>query len=238
MRIFHFSDTHGYHEQVEFEDDLKSIDVIVFSGDESNYRNEAFNEAEFYSFIDWYGKIDHPHKLMIPGNHSTYIYNNEKQAKEECEKRGIRLLIHESYTIDNVEFYGEPYTKQFGSWVYTASERTLHDIYDEIPTNTNVLISHGPPRGILDLAQDVRNGEVISVGSDSLAAVITYKLFRLKAVLFGHIHSHVSKYINNGIVYENGDKYVNENILVYSNASGVVDGDFSKLVHKGHIVEI
>jgi 3',5'-cyclic AMP phosphodiesterase CpdA len=51
MKIFHVSDTHGLHHQINIPND---IDVLAFTGDESNHRDPYRNEAEFYDFAEWF----------------------------------------------------------------------------------------------------------------------------------------------------------------------------------------
>lgn len=47
LRVLHISDTHGFHDLLSIPQD---IDVLAFTGDESNRRDPHLNEAEFYDF--------------------------------------------------------------------------------------------------------------------------------------------------------------------------------------------
>ena len=78
MRILHLSDTHCLHSKLTIPE---NIDVIIHSGDESNYRNVIFNEPEFYDFLEWYIKLEIPNKIFVAGNHSSYIEENEPYVK-------------------------------------------------------------------------------------------------------------------------------------------------------------
>lgn len=50
LRVLHLSDTHGFHDLLNVPQD---IDVLAFTGDESNRRDPYFNEAEFYDFAEF-----------------------------------------------------------------------------------------------------------------------------------------------------------------------------------------
>jgi hypothetical protein len=62
-------------------------------------------------------------------------------------------LENDGITIDGVSFWGSPYTPEFMNWAFMyprsgAGKR----IWDLIPSPLDVLITHGPPRGILEKA--------------------------------------------------------------------------------------
>jgi hypothetical protein len=45
--------------------------------------------------------------------------------------------------------YGSPMTPQYGNWVFQY--RRIRDVWrDTIPDGTDILLTHGPPRGHLD----------------------------------------------------------------------------------------
>lgn len=224
MVVYHFSDTHGFHKGVN----IPECDVVVFSGDESNYRDVYRNEQEFYDFLDWYGNVDHPHKLFIPGNHSSYIYSNERIVKRKMLEKGITYLNKTSVSIQGIHFYGDPLTPTFGDWFFMCKRETINRHWEIIPESTNVLITHGPPKGILDLSYN-RKHELEFCGDSALLKQIK-KLSSIKAVLFGHIHD-CEGIENHGVLLRGG--------VTYSNGTCVKDGRFDLgLFHQGNLIKI
>ena len=73
-----------------------------------------------------------------------------------------------------------------------------------IDSDTNILISHGPPSGILD---DTFHGN--SAGCQAMMQRI-YNLEHLKAHIFGHIHECFGQEEHNGV------KFVNASICTFS----------------------
>ena len=79
--------------------------------------------------------------------------------------------------------------------------------YAKIPTDIDILITHSPAYGILDLDDGINDGseEILS----KLAEL------NLKAHLFGHIHRQHGITKQNGIIFSNGaimnDNYTNLN---------------------------
>ncbi len=99
-------------------------------------------------------------------------------------------LDQESAEIRGIKFYGSPYTPKFYAWGYQYERGPeAHAHWASVPEDTHVLISHGPPRGILDAAHDHVNGAgMIPVG----CAALLKRVLDVKPQLhvFGHIHDH------------------------------------------------
>ena len=68
MKLLHISDTHGFHEMYPMER-FNDIDVVVHSGDCSNYRDPYRNEPEVRAFIAWYRDVPVKDKIYVAGNH-------------------------------------------------------------------------------------------------------------------------------------------------------------------------
>lgn len=226
MRIFHISDTHGFHKQLNMP--KEEIDVMVFTGDESNHRSPHLNEKEFYNFINWYAEIPISTKIFIAGNHSSYVFHNEKQVRKECKDRGISYLNKDEITIGGVTFYGDPIVPRFGDWLFMTGRDKINKHWELIPDDVNVLLTHTPPKNVLDLSRDM-DGRLEMCGCSALNKKIK-KLKHLKVSCFGHIHNN-KDIINTGIREINGVKF--------SNGASVLDGGFDKgVIFHGNIIEI
>ena len=223
MKIWHISDTHTWHDMLTVPVD---IDVVVFSGDCSNPRNPYENEPEVRDFLKWFSGLEIPHKIMIAGNHDSSIERGLVD-KKTIEALGIHYLFNSSVTISGVNFWGSPYTPTFGQWSFNMSRAKLDRVWQTIPENTDVVIIHGPPQGILDLARD-REGDLEMCGCSAL----TKSMARIqpKAMLFGHIHNSRCGILNQGIL----KRYD----TIFSNASCVTDGKFGRLSSNGNKITI
>lgn len=215
MNIYHISDTHQQEKSLIIPD-VKSIDVMVHTGDATNHRNPLFNEEEFYKFIDWYKRIYVEHKIYVAGNHSSFIYHNKKEARKALERENIIYLDKEEVTIDGVKFYGDPTSPNFGNWFYMADRSKMWKHWALVPDDVNVLLTHTPPKGVLDLSYN-RDGYLEFCGCMSLYKKCQ-ELGLLKAVCYGHIHDSRQIQTNHGVYIKDG--------IQYSNAACVTDGRF------------
>lgn len=183
MRIVSISDLHAKHRHIE----VPKGDTIICAGDISN-------KGEFEiikDFIFWFKDLPHKNKILIFGNHELGMDKPSKKKKEilkYIEEFGIHYLEDSSIIIDNIYFYGSPYTPFFHNWAWNLPRdgKELAQKWGAIPNQTNVLITHGPPYQILDLApRGFFDHE--HTGCKLLSERI-WELPNLKAHVFGHIH--------------------------------------------------
>ena len=224
MKIWHISDTHGLHGQLQVPD---GIDVVVHSGDASNYLDPYRNESELRAFIDWFAALPIPTKVFVPGNHDTSL---EKGliTRELIEHRKIHLLINEEKEIGGLRFWGSPFTPRYGSWSYMKDRGTINRIWEHIPAGIDVLITHGPPYGVLDATYNHHN-KVELVGCSALAKRVTKVEPRF--MLFGHVHS--TKDIRNA-----GIRTIADYPTQFSNGSCCDDGKMGTVTSHGNIIEV
>lgn len=229
MKILHISDTHGFHNQLPL-DRFNDIDVVIHSGDCSNWKDTARNSNEVFDFLEWYMTIPVKHKIYVAGNHDTSI-EKRIHKKENFTDRNIIYLEHEEITIDGVNFFGSPYTPTFGEWSFMKKREKINREWELIPHYTNVLIIHGPPKGIRDLSFD-RNNNLEMCGCSALFKRCMALKDNLKLVAFGHIHDMDG-------VYNQGVSTFYHVQTIFSNAACVHDGRFDLgLTSYGNIIEI
>jgi len=114
-------------------------------------------------------------------------------------------LQDEEVVIDGIKFYGSPWQPEFMNWAFNLPRgEKLAEVWSHIPDDTDVLITHCPPYGKLDLVINEysdENGEM--VGCKDLAERIM-SLKKLKLHVFGHIHcSHGECFDQNSVHYVN-----------------------------------
>ncbi len=189
MKIVAISDTHSYHREVTIPDG----DVLVFAGDLSR---GAGTPQEIKDFNTWLGELPHKHKIMIPGNHDFPFQTMPSMAPYLITKAD--LLIDQEIVIDGVKFYGSPWQPWFHDWAYNLDRgEPLREKWAKIPDDTDVLITHGPPHGILDV---VRRGGM-NVGCEDLAKRVVE--IAPKVHIFGHIHESYGQLDFGGTLYVN-----------------------------------
>lgn len=185
MKIISISDSHTYHRQLEIPDG----DILVHAGD-ITFRGEF---DVLIDFNKWLGELPHSRKLVIAGNHDI-IYETKNAYARSLITNGT-YLQDSSIVIDGIKFYGSPWTPRFFDWAFNADRGSaIRKIWNKIPNDTNVLITHGPAFGSLD---EVPSG--MHVGCSDLKDRIA-ELSDLKLHICGHIHhSYGIKAISNPI---------------------------------------
>lgn len=171
MKIVCVSDTHGKHGQVRVPDG----DVLIHAGD-LTLMGQKF---EYESVAEWLNNLPHKVKVVVAGNHDFAIHKLISLLAPS-----VVYLENFGVAIDGVNFWGSPVTPRFGVWAYMAERgEAIRKYWDEIPESTDVLITHGPPYGLLD--QTVP-GHSEHLGCKDLRDAI----FRVnpKVHVFGHIH--------------------------------------------------
>lgn len=183
MKIVALSDTHGFHYNLK----LPEADVIIHSGDFCKYGRED----EFIDFVHWFSKVPIQHKILVAGNHDMCLdpAKNTKASylKSHCIPKNIHYLENTGVEIDGVNFWGSPFTPIFGSWAFMRERgRAISKIWNEIPKNTHILITHGPPYGHGDLAPPHFTQYQPNAGCFELLK----KIIEVDPIyhFFGHIH--------------------------------------------------
>lgn len=142
--------------------------------------------------IDWLNTLDHPHKIVIAGNHDTYLDPRSRRtlAKEDTEPGlnwgNIHYLQHRKIDLAfpqrggrKLKIYAAPQIPAEGhpDWAFTYPHD--EDAWTEtVPSDIDILVTHGPPLWHLDL---------YGLGCRWLLS----ECWRVKPKLhvFGHVHS-------------------------------------------------
>ena len=221
MKSWIFSDSHSHHGFINVP---KDIDLAIFAGDCGTVRDPYMNANGVRDFLEWYNSLEIKFKIFVAGNHDTSI---ERGLVDPKQYPSIIWLNHESTVIEGIKIFGSPFQPSFGDgWAYNVKRAKLHDYWKDIPTDTDILITHGPPYGILDLTES-GEAKLQHVGCSSLFKRI--KAIEPKFSIFGHIHNE-SEGINSGIFKPTGMK------TTFINAC-VVDLRY-ELVNDGIVIEI
>jgi predicted phosphodiesterase len=196
MLIGFISDTHTKHKQIDFKDNYP--DVLIHAGDASNTRDTFLNRIELLQFLEWYHDLPIPYKIFCAGNHDVFAERHRHEFKEiiKVDYPSIIYLEDEEYILEtpkgNLKLFASPKTPSFGQgWAFNVNRSRLPNFWDKaIPEDLDILITHGPPRGILD-----RTGNE-NVGCSGLLNTIIER--KPKICVFGHLHDEERIY-NNGV---------------------------------------
>lgn len=188
MKIAFISDTHGHHGKLG--PAPEGIDLLIHCGD---FMNGGKSYIEILEFNSWLGELGFPTDkiLVCAGNHDILFDEYHIASSPEQAREARRLLNNcvylqdESATIKGVKFYFSPWTPFFMGWGFNVNRGAeIKEFWDKIPEDTNVLVTHGPPYGILD---QPKPGRTDHVGCEDLNNRVQ-QLPNLKVHAFGHIH--------------------------------------------------
>ncbi len=186
MRIVALSDTHNQHWNMS----VPEGDILIHAGDFSFQGSQR----EVLDFNEWMGTLPHTYKVLVPGNHEVGLDQHMEHARALLGN--VDYLLEDSgVTIEGVKIWGSPYTPEFGNWAFQYSEREGAVRWNQIPDGLDILVTHGPPRMILDY-----NGSE-AVGCKSLLEITQQR--KPRHHIFGHIHECYGDATINGIHYHN-----------------------------------
>jgi len=200
-----FSDTHNLHEGVK----LPKCDIAIFNGDYSG----RGNKFETLNFLRWYNKQDQcKYKVMVPGNHDICFdprHNGETHSQnwlDNMKKQfsNIIILNNNMVDIENVKIWGSPVTPWYHGerWGHNMHEDEIHKIWETIPPNIDIVVTHGPVYGILDKVTDLETKKGKHVGCKILKDVLINRV-KPQFHLCGHIHEGYGSTSGYGTVFIN-----------------------------------
>ena len=175
MRIVCISDTHNMHADVE----VPEGDLLLHAGDMTG----RGTSREIKAFALWFATQPHRHKVLIAGNHDFLFEGSPERARALVEAPGVTYLEDSETEIEGLKIWGSPWQPWFHDWAFNLERGAqLKKRWAKIPDDVELLITHGPPFGVLD--QVARGGH--SVGCEELSLRLAELSVGLH--LFGHIH--------------------------------------------------
>lgn len=182
MKVVAISDTHCLHDRLT----LPEGDVLVHAGDFCNY-GDIPEVARFHLFLS---RVSPNYKevIVIAGNHDR-IFESQSSLAESLLRQNldnVHYLRDSSVTIDGIKFYGSPWQPAFNNWAFNLERgEEIASKWALIPEDTDVLITHGPPYGILDDVAFPNDGKP-NLGCVDLVEAV--KRISPTFHVFGHIH--------------------------------------------------
>lgn len=180
MKIVCLSDTHNCNEQIEVPDG----DIAIHSGD-ATVRGSF---REIVEFNRWFAGLPHKHKIFVAGNHD-WLFETDNRLACSLLDRSIIYLQDSWVEIEGLKIYGSPWQPRFFDWAFNLNRGPeLAEKWKLIPGDIDILITHGPPNGILDAVP--RKWGIDYTGCEELRKRVEEIAVagKLQLHIFGHIH--------------------------------------------------
>lgn len=194
-RMVCMSDTHNCNEQIAVPDG----DILIHSGDATI----TGTLHEIRIFNEWFSGLPHRCKIFVAGNHD-WLFEQDRDAAESLLDPGIIYLQDTAAEIEGMKIYGSPWQPRFYDWAFNLDRGpAMGEKWSLIPDDIDVLVTHGPPNGILD-AVPTRWG-IENAGCEELRSRIEEisSFNTLKLHIFGHIHCGYGTHEEFGVKYVN-----------------------------------
>lgn len=176
------SDTHNTQPPLPY------ADILIQAGD----LTQSGSFAEIQKTLDWIKEQPHSHKIVVAGNHDILLdkacddraRGTEGSAERHRLSWGNIIYLQDSSTEvvcgngRKLHVYGSPLSCRHGNWAFQYPRSQSQRVWGgKVPENTDILVTHGPPRAHLDL---------LNLGCDGLLT----ELWRVRPALhvFGHVH--------------------------------------------------
>jgi Icc-related predicted phosphoesterase len=187
MKIVCISDLHNYFDKLE----IPECDILICAGDLTGLGTMR----EIIAFNNWISNIKQAkHRIVIAGNHDWLFQKQPSLARSLMT--GCTYLQDEMVTVEGLKIYGSPWQPWFCDWAFNEVRgKRIKEKWDRIPENVDILVTHGPPQGILDTV----HGE--HVGCEELLKAIQRVQPRLH--VFGHIHYSYGKQVKDNTTFVN-----------------------------------
>jgi Icc-related predicted phosphoesterase len=215
-RFVLISDTHKQHRKMEHP--IPDGDVLIHAGDLTSDR-DALRLGVLHDANSWFKALSHRFSLVVfcPGNHDQN-FEDTPQLATDILTAGIDnmiVLINKSTRFGRFNIHGIPQTPRHFDWAFNVDRGPLiRRYYDNIPEDTNVLITHGPPCGVMD------SYEGAHVGCEELKSYLQAREVVPELHVFGHIHAGygliqtANSYVVNAAICDAANKPVNKPIVV------------------------
>lgn len=205
MKVAHFSDVHGYINEVEIPDD---VDGLICTGDFFPNSTRGEREIEIPFQTDWFNaNKDEIFRIFrglpiacVDGNHD---YVSLGTLLIGAGYPGLVVNVNPDRTQEflgyKVAGFREiPYIS--GEWNGEVTNAQIHGLCDwAIQTGCDILLTHTPPKGVL-------SGDY---GCPSLTSLLAYSAHSVRYHFFGHCHTDHGVTEEMNIVFSNAATSLN-----------------------------
>lgn len=200
MKVCCVSDMHGHFPEVP------ECDLCILAGDYAPaFRHDRVNWY-WDRLAPWVNAVAERCPVVgIAGNHDLLF----EQRPDLVPPMRWTYLQDSGTEVAGLRLYGSPWQPRFFDWAFNADEPELAERWAAIPEDTDILVTHGPPRGYGDLEPAGK----VRCGSPSLLERI--EQVRPRLAVAGHIHDGYGVYQIGPTVFVNAahvdERYVPRN---------------------------
>lgn len=223
MKIIVISDLHGnlIPYPSSFWEGIEGCELLLICGDivplNIQFKKKESESWFLNEFKTWCDSLPVKQIYFIGGNHD-YLLKVSKNIKQHFSDN-VHYLKHELVEYKNYKIFGTPYCKIFGNWPFMKPNDELEILFNDIPENLDILMTHDPPS--LGTVGTILQKSNINAGNEILSKYILER--NPKYVFSGHIHSG-----NHNIELVNNSNIVNCSIL----------DEYYNITYKPLIIEI
>ena len=223
MKLILIADTHGRYP------DIPKGDVLIFAGDWSSHIGSL---KQTKMFAEYMGDAPCKRKIVIAGNHDHTMSKYGRLARKTFDWHKVEYL--EDYgtyvgglgNYPGLYIYGSPWSPEtINAWVFDLARKDLAAVWSMIPQYTDILVTHGPPEGILDKTSIDHGNE--NAGDSALLE----RVREVKPLLhvFGHIHEGYGSIRKDDTIFANAS-FVDEH---YTPRNEPIEIDIPYVTDKG-----
>jgi len=184
IRVVCISDIHSKTKEIP------DGDLLIVAGD----LTDDGTPKDIQTAIEWINSLPHKHKIAIAGNHDYWLDPRAREhlkavdlSPDHVDWRDIHYLQHSAITLTfpshgdrQLRVYGAPQIPKCGPDHFAFQYARDHDAWtDTIPADTDILVTHTPPKYHLDLP--------VALGCQHLLQEIWKR--RPQLHVFGHVHA-------------------------------------------------
>lgn len=165
-------------------------------------------QREVTQWLSWIASQPHRKKIIVAGNHD-FLFERDPELGILLMPYSIEYLQDSGTRFRGVKFWGSPWQPAFNDWAFNLPRGPqLEAKWKLIPNDTDVLITHSPPFGILDRVLSAPMGEAARATDVNVPLGCEDLLFRVHALrprvhVFGHIHDSYGTQILGTTVFAN-----------------------------------
>jgi Icc-related predicted phosphoesterase len=172
--------------------DIPACDLLLIAGDVSfAIKGDLRAKHAFLvgRFKQWLAQAPAEEIVLVAGNHDQSIEAWGLPPGLRCD-----YLEDDGTELFGLKLWGTPWQPWCNDWAFNAprrnGERFLASKFALIPSDIDVVVCHGPPRGYGD--HNGQPGEDAHVGSTALTEAL--ERVEPQLVVCGHIHSGYGRY--------------------------------------------